>query len=200
MFNLESADSVTKGASDAHNALPQLIFNRGKHRIRCQNECNLQCHQKALNLDYVVVCLACSVSFPLSQNPFSSCTSCGIRLHRSLPSSCLILFVYLSHVIHTKSIFQLMTSASIIFSFQHLKHLKCWPQKCCCFLVSIFLFDRNIYTGLCVIWVLKFTKLLQFLTDMLNTGTHNIFSLFELLLRSEKANWQYEPNYAIHLC
>ena len=199
-FNLESADAVTKGPRDAHNALPQLIFNRGKHQIRCQNQCNPQCYQKALNLDCVFACLVCSVSFPLSQNPFSSWTSCGIRLHRSLLSSSFILFVYLSHVLHTKSIFQLMTSASIIFLFQHPKHLKCWPQKCCCCLVSIFSFDRNIYTGLCVIWVLKFTKLLQFLNDMPNTGTHNIFSLFELLLRSEKANWQHEPNYAIHLC
>lgn len=151
MFNLESADSATAGARRAHNALLQLIFNSGKHQIRCQNECNLQCCQKMLNLDYVVACLVCSVSFPFSQNPLSSCTSCGIWLHRSLLSSCLILFVYLSHVIRTKSIFQLMTSASIIFSFQHPKHLKCWPQKCCCFLVSICSFDRNIYTGLCVI-------------------------------------------------
>lgn len=200
MFNLESADSVTKGARDAHNALPQLIFNTGKHQISCQNECNLQCHQKALNLDYVVVCVFCSVSFPLSKNPFSSCISCGIWLHKILLSSCLILFVYLSHVTSAKSIFQLMTSSSIIFSSQHPKHLKCWPQKCCCFLVSLFSFDRNIYTGLYVIWVLKFTKLLQFLTDMVNTGTHKNFSLFELLLRSEKANWQYEPSYVIHVC
>lgn len=115
MFNLESADSVTKGARDVHSARPQLIFNRGNHQIGCQIKCNLQCHQKALNLDYIAVCLVCSVSFPLPQNPFSSCTSCGIQLHRSLLSSCMILFVYLRQVIHTKSIFQLMTSASIVF-------------------------------------------------------------------------------------
>lgn len=89
-------------------------------------------------------------------------------------------------VIHAKSIFQLMTSASIISSIQHPKHLKCWPQKRWSFLVSIFSFDRNTYTGLCVIWVLKFTKLLQCLTDILSIRTHQHFSLFELLVRSER--------------
>lgn len=54
-------------------------------------------------------------SFPLSPNPSSSCASCGIQLLTSLLSSCLIMFVYLCHVIRAKSISQLMTSASIIF-------------------------------------------------------------------------------------
>lgn len=153
-------------------------FSIGENtKSAAKTSANLQCHQKALNLDYAV-CLVCSVSFPLSQNPFSSCTSCGIGLHRSLLSSCLILFVYLSHVIHTKSIFQLMASASIILFFQHPKHPKCQPPKSCCFLVSIFSFDRNSYRGLCVICLLKFTKLLQFLNDMLNTEINIIFSFF----------------------
>lgn len=117
--------------------------------------------------------------------------------YRSLLSSCLILFVYLSHVIRTKSIFQLMTSASIFFLSSILS--KCWPQKCCCFLVSIVSSDRNIYTGLCVIWVLEIAKLLQFLTDMLSSGTYKFCGLFELLLRTKKAKWQYEPSYIIRL-
>lgn len=126
-------------------------FSIGENtKSAAKTSANLQCHQKTLNSDYAA-CLICSVSFPLSQNPFSSCTSCGIGLRRSLLSSCLIWFVYLSHVIHTKSIFQLMTSASIILSFQLPKHPKCWPQKCCYFLVSIFSFDRNSYRGLCII-------------------------------------------------
>lgn len=120
------------------------------------------------------VCPVCSVSSPLSQIPFSSCTSCGLGLHRSLLSSCLILFVYLSPVINTKSVFQLLKSVSIILSFQH---PECWPQKCCCSLVSIFSFDRNSYRGLCVIWLLQLTKLLQFLTCMLNMETGITFSL-----------------------
>lgn len=129
---------------------PSSFSIRENTESAAKTSANLQCHQKALNLDYAV-CLICSVSFPLSQTLFSSCTSCGIGLHRSLLSSCLILFVYLSHAINTKSIFQLMTSASIILSFQHPKHSKCWPWKCCSFLVSIFYFDKNSYRGLCVI-------------------------------------------------
>lgn len=113
--------------------------------------------------------------------------------------SCLFTFVMLYALNLFPSLWQVLPL--FFFPFQHLKHLKCWPQKCSHFPVSICSFDSSDIHR--VMWNLSFKVHQACAVPCQCAGYRKskIFSLFKLLWGNIKVNWQYEyePSYAICL-
>lgn len=125
-------------------------------------------------------CLSCLLRLISPCTEFSSRALWGVRLHTSLLSSCLILFVYLSHVTLRTSMFQLWQVLPIFsfFPFQYPWFLKGWPQK----KTAIFYFPFSHWTqGVCTVsvqfWVAReFTTPSQHPSDALNRWINFVFS------------------------